>query len=219
MAANKNATCDSQPAIPSSFRFAASITNSNNESVNSPSLLRFHRRCTLSLSLGSLTSYSQSWSSFHHQTPSVSGFPTPPIPVTSRSLFVCTAECELPASLLKKKKKKKNYMTQGQRKGQDRLWLTFPTQVTICFRGILLCDSQSIKQHIPTHSATFLHPQGHSYPWVIISVADKQPHMSYCPPFSVRRSHRIFYLKLQCVGTGIPPWGIIRICQETKAVT
>ena len=123
------------------------------------------------------------------------------------------------ASLPPKEKKKKNYMTQGQRKGQDRLWLTFPTQVTICFRGILLCDSQSIKQHIPTHSATFLHPQGHSYPWVIISVADKQPHMSYCPPFSVRRSHRIFYLKLQCVGTGIPPWGIIRICQETKAVT
>lgn len=43
---------------------------------------------------------------------------------------------------------KKDNMTQRQIKGSERLPLTFPTKVTICFEGVQLCDSQSIKQYI-----------------------------------------------------------------------
>lgn len=56
-------------------------------------------------------------------------------------------------------------MAQGQRKGQERLSVTFSSQVTISFRGILMCDSQSIKEQTQTHFpgtvTRFLHPQGH----------------------------------------------------------
>lgn len=148
---------------------AVFITNNKNESVNNLSLLRSHRRCTLSHSLGSLTSQQPIMVQFPRSHAISVRLTSTSCSVATLSVFVCISEWQLPTFLHQKnepKRKKKNYLTQGQRKEQDRLSLTFLIQVTICFRGILLCDRESIKQHIPSHSShaqspTFLSLQGH----------------------------------------------------------
>lgn len=147
----------SQPPILSGSKsagystLAGFIASNNNESVhNSSPAKRSQRRCTLcrpDASQPITVQFPRSHSvSVRHSSTSCS---------SDRLKCFCLHRWVVAANLPPSKK----YMTQGQRKGLERLSLTFPSQVTICFRSILLCDSQSIKQHTQTHSS-----QGHPLP-------------------------------------------------------
>lgn len=97
----------------------------------------------------SLTSHNQSCSNFHAHTPSVSGFPPPPV----SSLSAVVAGNITPSE---RRGKKTTRWHKDRQKGQERLSVIFSIQVTICFRGNLLCDSLFIKQNISTHSSHLL---------------------------------------------------------------